>query len=324
MRAASLTERDLPRIRQLLSEGYSYREIAPLMGMRDHHSISKFVARYAPELRRLGGGIDPTENDLGVADVRPMRLLVLDIETMANLAWVWDTWKQDIAPSQIVKHKRAISTAWKWYNDDEMYFASEFHDGRETFVRRVWDVLNEADGLIGYNSKRFDIKHLNTEFAVESLRPYAPLHHIDLMATIKNNFLFGSNKLEAVASRLGIGHKREHEGFGLWIKCEAGDADAWARMKDYNENDVRLTERLYTRILPWIINHPSYAAFSRAEVPMCPNCGYGAEPGHPLRQHDWHYARTRRYARYHCPRCGKWSRDRHAEQITETTETSSY
>ena len=41
------------------------------------------------------------------------RLLVVDIETMANLCWAWGTWQQNIAPSQIVKHKRTISFAAK-------------------------------------------------------------------------------------------------------------------------------------------------------------------------------------------------------------------
>jgi hypothetical protein len=137
-----------------------------------------------------------------------------------------------------------------------------------------------------------------------------------------------------VAEHFNLGQKEEHEGFGLWVKTACHDPrihafypdisdtdikDAWERMRTYNVNDVILTEKLYRRILPWITTHPSYASFARSEVPMCPNCG-----SEGLADKGWHYARTRRYARYQCKHCGKWSRARKAEQVTETTETSSY
>lgn len=280
-------------------------------------------------------GLTP-DRDVPNTEFRPIRLLIIDIETMANLSWTWDVWQQNIAPSQIVQHKRTISWAGKWLGQKSVLFRSEYHHSREKMVEDAHEILNTADGVIGYNSKRFDNKHLNTEFTVEGYTPPAPFAHIDLMDTIKREFMFGSNKLESVASRMGIGHKQEHEGFALWVKTAAHDphihafypeisdedvADAWARMKRYNVQDVKLTEQLYQKILPWITNHPSYAAFSRSEVPMCPNCGAEAPE---LRQAGWHYARTRRYVRYHCSRCGKWSRGHTAEQITETTETSSY
>lgn len=180
------------------------------------------------------------------------RLLVIDIETMANLAWVWDIWQQNIGPKQIVKHKRTISFAAKWVGQKKVLFFSEFHDGRRTMARAAWDLIDEADGVIGYNSKRFDVKHLNTEFKLEGLGPPSHFQHIDLLQISKREFAWGSNKLDSVAGRLGIGNKREHEGFALWLKCEAGDASAWRRMKSYNRQDVRLTERLFEEYREWI------------------------------------------------------------------------
>lgn len=180
------------------------------------------------------------------------RRLVIDIETMANLAWVWGTWQQDIHPKQIVRHKRMISFAAKWVGERKVSFFSEFHDGRRTMVRAAWDLLDEADAVIGYNSKRFDVKHMQSEFKLEGLGPPSHFQHIDLFQISKREFAWGSNKLEAVAERLGLGSKREHEGFALWLKCEAGNAGAWKRMRSYNKQDVVLTERLFDEYRPWI------------------------------------------------------------------------
>jgi uncharacterized protein YprB with RNaseH-like and TPR domain len=183
---------------------------------------------------------------------RSERILVIDIETMANLAWVWGNWQQNIYPKQIVKHKRTICFAAKWVGGRKTYFFSEFHHGHEEMTKAAWRLLNEADMVVSYNGKRFDIKHLNTEFKLLGLEPPAHFQHVDLLQVTKREFSFGSNKLEAVAQRLGIGRKEEHEGFGLWLKCEAGNKSAWKRMRAYNRKDVLLTEELFLEYQPWI------------------------------------------------------------------------
>jgi DNA polymerase elongation subunit (family B) len=182
----------------------------------------------------------------------PKHILVFDIETMANLAWVWGYWQQNINPKAVVKHKRTISFAAKWVGDSKVIFRSEFHDGREAMVQTIWDLLEKADAVVGYNSKRFDIKHLNTEFKLDRIGPPTHFQHIDLYQVTKREFAFGSAKLDSVAERLELGKKREHEGFPLWIKCEAGDPEAWNRMKSYNIQDVRLTEKLFDELRDWI------------------------------------------------------------------------
>ena len=183
---------------------------------------------------------------------RSEKLLVIDIETMANLAWVWDTWQQNIYPKQIVKHKRTICFAAKWVGQKKVYFFSEFHHGHEEMVKAAWRLLDEADAVISYNGKRFDNKHLNTEFKLLGFDPPSHFQHVDLLQVTRREFAFGSNKLESVAKRLGLGEKEEHEGFGLWLKCEAGVVSAWKRMRAYNRKDVLITEKLFIDYIPWL------------------------------------------------------------------------
>jgi len=183
---------------------------------------------------------------------RGPRILVIDIETMANLVWAWGTWQQNIAPNQIVEPKRTICFAAKWAGEDGVEFYSEFHDGRADMIEAAWGLIDEADAIVGYNSKRFDIKHLGTEFLLAGYRPPSHFQHIDLYQIAKREFAFSSNKLGSVAERLELGEKMEHEGMSLWTKCEGGDAEAWDRMRAYNVQDVLLTEQLFDELRPWI------------------------------------------------------------------------
>lgn len=228
-------------IQGFLDGGFSFRGIAAQYGC-DEKTVRRFVKKYLPEEHAKRSPMETHEP----------KLLVVDIETMANLAWVWGTYQQDIGPHQIVKHKRTISWAAKWLGAGKVMFASEFHHGREEMVRGAWALLDEADAVIGYNSKRFDEKHLRTEFKLSGLGPPSHYQSIDLYTVGKREFSFGSHKLDSVAERLQIGRKREHEGFGLWLKCEAQDEDAWRRMRAYNRQDVRLTEKLFEEFREWI------------------------------------------------------------------------
>src|SRR6185312_9194312 len=115
-------------------------------------------------------------------------------------------------------------------------------DGHKRMIRRAWKLLNEADAVVHYNGKRFDVPRLQREFLKLDMAPPAPFAQIDLLATARRKFSFDSNKLERVADELGIGRKEEHEGFRLWIKCLDGDVNAWERMRRYNVKDVKLTE----------------------------------------------------------------------------------
>lgn len=239
-----------------------------------------------------------------------MKVLVLDIETRPNLAYVWGLWNQNVAVGQIAEATEMICWSAKWVGKHRVVFRSTYHDGRETMVRDLWGLLDEADAIIHYNGRSFDVPHANREFVELGLSPPSPYKQIDLLRAIKKQFRFPSNKLEYVADTLDIGAKLKHEGFDLWRRCMAGEESAWKLMRQYNINDVALTELLYERILPWIPGIPSHAAFAQERV--CPACGSGNLHS---RGTGYAYTQQSRYRRYQCQDCGKWSRDTKGETI---------
>jgi DNA polymerase elongation subunit (family B) len=232
-----------------------------------------------------------------------VRALVIDIETSPNLAHVWSLWNQNVSLSQLQQTGQVISFAAKWLGERKVEFWSDFHDGHDAMVARAHELFDEADAIITYNGRRFDVPHLHREFLLAGLTPPSPHKDIDLYQTVKSRFRFASNKLQHVATQLGIGGKVEHEGHGLWVKCMAGDAKAWARFKRYNIQDVHLTEELYDRLLPWISGHPHRGLTDGATGDVCGKCG-----GSALTRRGYLLTNTGRYQRFQCSGCGAWSR----------------
>ena len=254
------------------------------------------------------------END----EVRPaFKILVIDIETRPNLAYAWTVWDANISPGMLVEEKDVISFAAKWVGDDETVFYSVHDHTKEEMVEAAWSLLDRADAVIHYNGKKFDVPHLNTEFLRLGYGPPAPFRQIDLLNTMRREFKFSHNKLDHVSTQLGIGKKTEHEGFDLWIKCMRDDDAAWAKMREYNIQDVLLTERLYEEIKPWITNHPSFAAIFGDS--RCTNCGSPR-----LKPNGYQHTKTGRYRRYKCEECNKSVRDTHRIAAAAVTETSTW
>ena len=178
-----------------------------------------------------------------------MKILLLDIESAPNTAYVWGLFKQNISISQIVNSSEMLCWAAKWLGSNDIEFAS-IMGGKRKMLQRIHKLLDQADAVVHYNGSRFDIPTLNKEFLQADMPPPAPYMQIDLLRTARQQFRFPSNKLDYVGKALGVGQKESHEGFELWIKCMNRDPDAWQRMEAYNKQDVLLLEQVYYKFLP--------------------------------------------------------------------------
>ena len=231
------------------------------------------------------------------------RILVLDIETSPNICYTWGLFKQDISIGQIIEPTRMICWAAKWVGEKKVHFASDFHDGTDEMLSRLHDLLSETTAVVHFNGTSFDMPHIKREFIKHEMPPLPPIVEIDLLRVVKKNFRLTSNKLDYVAQYLGIGAKVSHAGFSLWKKYLDGDEQAANKMRAYNKGDVVLTEKVYTRLLPHITNHPSYALSVDETIPTCNRCG-----SYNLVKRGYTFLTTGKYQRFVCAECGGWSR----------------
>lgn len=228
-----------------------------------------------------------------------MKLLHLDIETAPHRVYAWGLWGQDIHPDNIVEPGYTLCWAAKWHGSREVLFESVHKSKPKTMIKRIHALMSEADALCHYNGSKFDIPILNQEFLFHGLAPPDPSESIDLLKTARSRFRLPSNKLDYVAKRLCVGGKVQHKGMELWRDCMDGDDSAWRVMERYNKQDVKLLERVYNALTPWIVHHPNLALYQDDNRPACTNCG-----SHHVQSRGTEKTRTQIYRRYKCMKCG--------------------
>lgn len=228
-----------------------------------------------------------------------MKILTLDIETQPILAHVWGIWQQNVSIKQIKESGQVIMWAGKWLGEKEVHIMDDHADGHEAMIKGAHAVMSEADVIVGHNVAKFDVKYLNTEFIKLGLAPPDPSKMVDTLTVVKQRFRFESNKLDYVAQQLGVGSKLVHSGFELWIGWMANNKTDVDKMRRYCIQDVRLTERLYKKLVPWAKSHPNMGLYVETDKPTCPNCA-----STKVHKKGLAYTAVGIYQRFRCSSCG--------------------
>lgn len=243
------------------------------------------------------------------------RILHLDIETAPHRVYAWGLWNQNIGINQIVEPGYTLCFAAQWDDDPEhYYFHSVWDDGFEGMIAAAHELLDEADAVVHFNGKKFDIPTLNREFLLQGLAPPSDYWQIDLYQVVRKTFRFASNKLDYVCKQLGIGAKIENKGMELWDEVMRGVPESCAQMEEYNIHDVELLPLLYRRLLPWIGQHPNMGLWQASQpdqLPTCTNCG-----SHNVHQKGYRTTQVSVYPRFRCMDCGHWMRGRKRARLT--------
>lgn len=239
------------------------------------------------------------------------RILLYDIETSPNVSFTWSG-LYDQTVIKFVREWRILCVTWKWLGEKSINYC-----GQDSFpthyrknpdcdlkvVQQLHDLFDQADVTIGHNGDAFDRKKTNSRFLFHKMKPPSPYRTIDTLKLTRRHFKFNSNKLTDLGKTLGIGEKVATGGFNLWDGCMKGCPKSWAKMQRYAKGDIRLLEKLYFLLLPWIDNHPNYGLYSNTDEPTCTNCG-----SLKLIKRGTSYAYTQAYQRYQCTTCGKYSK----------------
>lgn len=230
-----------------------------------------------------------------MSETKP-KILLLDIETAPAVGYFWNLFDQNIGLNQLIKPSEILCWAAKWFGSkNEYFFASWGQGGKDEMLRALHSLMSVADAIVTYNGDKFDNPWVLGEFAKAGLSPLPPLVSIDLYKTAKR-FKMQSNKLAYVAPFFGLGSKIGTD-FSLWRGVMDGDEKSRAKMERYNIRDVRLLERVYKKLRPYVKNHPYLG-----DRGSCGACG-----SKELQSRGQRRTRTFSVQRLQCQGCGSWS-----------------
>lgn len=237
------------------------------------------------------------------------KILILDIETAPNIAYVWGAWKQNVGQNQWVEKSHIMSYAAKWLGDDKVFYHENRKKNDKALVQSLYSLLDEADIVVAHNGVRFDLPVVIGRGVIHGLVPPSPYHTIDTLLVARKEFRFVSNSLANLSQELGLPLKKDHKkfpGFELWLECLRNNDEAWAEMKDYNVADIITLEALYLRLRPYMKYHPNIAKVDEKGDVACPKCSsevvhfrgyYTSKSGY-------------QYRRFQCQECMGWGRAR--------------
>lgn len=289
------------KIIELKSEGLSNREIARrYFGKESKEShIRLILSRHSAEVTPL--------TDALKQDYQKAKILFLDIETAPLKGHLWSLWQNGIGLNQMVSDWYMLSFVAKWADQDEVIY----RDIRKTYseesdapiLQDLWDLLDEADFVVGHNVRKFDIKKVNARFILNGMDKPSTFRIIDTMLIAKALFGFTSNKLEYLTDRLCTKYKKSKHtkfpGHKLWDECLKGNPEAWEEMEEYNKFDVLSNQELYEILMPWDSRLPNFDLYVDGTLDMS----------------DWvedgfHYTNLGKYQRYRHKTTGQQRRGR--------------
>ena len=232
------------------------------------------------------------------------KILFWDIETSPNLAYTWTKYFPN--GGSVVGFQKEwdlLSFAYKYQGSDKVVCKTrqDYKDKTDkSLVQELHRILNDADIIVAHNGNSFDIKKANARFLFHKLGPTKVPSAIDTKLVAKRYFSFNSNSLNDLGQFLGLGKKAETGGFQLWLDCMAGKSAAWAKMSKYNKQDVVLLEKVYERMRPYMIDHPSVSLLAGDIKNVgCANCG-----SHRLQGNGVRATKANLVQRIRCLDCG--------------------
>jgi len=242
------------------------------------------------------------------------KILYYDIETAPNLSYVWGQYEQNVIDHEREWYMLCISYRWEHENKSHVCSLIDFHDAYKKdpendyhVVKKLWDLIDEADIIIAHNGDRFDMRKANARFVYHGFGPTSPTKQIDTLKVARRYFMFNSNKLDHLGEHLGIGRKVSTGGFETWAGCMRGDDKSWKIMIKYAKQDVDLLRDVYMKLRPWMTNHPNLNVYSDNDG--CPTCGSSN-----MQRRGYRYTQVSAYQQWVCNDCGSWSRTRLAER----------
>lgn len=202
-----------------------------------------------------------------------LKRLYFDIETSPNIVYSWNIgYNLNIDYNNIIQERAVICICYKWENDNKVYYLNWDRGDDCEMIYRFYDIIMEADEIVGHNSDRYDIKWFRTRCLYHGILNMPDFKSIDTLKLSRTQFRFNSNRLDYIAQFLGLGRKMDTGGFELWKSVINNDPKALIKMIDYCKQDVLILEKVYKRLEGYSKPKTHMGLLKNNDKCSCPRC----------------------------------------------------
>lgn len=203
------------------------------------------------------------------------RILYFDIET--SLMEIYSFYignKVSIQPSQIKTQSKIICIAYKWSDEKKVHILSwDNKQDDSKMLKEFNEIAREADFLCAHNGRNFDVREIRAAIALRGLASsWCETPVIDTLSDCRRMFRFKSNRLDAIARSLNLGHK-DAMCLQDWIDVNNKCPIALKKMLKYCKKDVTLLEKVHKRLDQYIAPSQQRLMKSGKALPLQCSCG---------------------------------------------------
>lgn len=224
-----------------------------------------------------------------------MKTLLFDIETYGM------DFNADLGFIMVISYKwlgeKKVHTITR---KDKDIWVKDFANDKE-ICREFAKIVEEADMVVGWNSKSFDWRFLQTRMLYHRLGVLPPVPHEDGLLTARRSLKM-RRSLENIGKFFGL--KTEKEKMDLhkvWFPAACGDPVALKQVIKRCESDVLLLEEAHKLIAPLSKTHPN-VCITDGQAEGCPLC-----KSKRLHKRGRIVALRHYRERFQCQDCGRWS-----------------
>ena len=280
-----------PTSREFIKSGHSNRKIT------SHGGYNNLVIKAGLEVNSSPQTAKPI-----TPEIRPPRILVLDIEVCAATAYSYQFRDAYISPDQIISMPYILSYAAKWYGEDKIYYLDTRFSPKDDrhILEALHYLMSEADYIAGHNAKSFDLKTIKGRMIELDMEPLPDIKVWDTFRIALKHFKFPFYKLGELAKYLKCENAKlshsKYPGNTLFIEADKGNMDAFNEMELYNKADVVVTEEILTKLAKWesLIN---VMVHEQSRKCICGSVEF--------RKEGFHYTKSGAKQRYRCVGCSK-------------------
>lgn len=203
------------------------------------------------------------------------RRLFWDLETSPNIGLFWEAgFKKNIDYSNIIKERAIICVCYKWEDEKEVHSINwNKSQSDKSLLEKFLPIANSASELVAHNGDKYDLAWLRTRCLFHKLPMFPTYTTIDTLKVARSKFRFNSNRLNYIATFLGLGQKIKTE-YNLWKDILLkNDAKAMDEMIKYCKRDVVLLEKVFKELRVHIAPKTHYGVLFGAGKSSCPECG---------------------------------------------------